>query len=177
MPIDFPILETSRLILREINIRDARFIHFMRSDPTVNQYVDRKATKDVESAKEFIHERKRDYKNGRGLFWSIDDREELTIVGSICLWNLDFKSRQGEIGYDLHPNRQGQGFMFEAVKTVVDFGMIALDLQQIVGITSRQNQPSQKVLEKAGFMRSDNILIESDKKKDLLGYVLKRTDS
>ncbi len=173
----FPILESSRLYLRQISAEDASFIHFMRSDPIVNQFVNRKATTSVQDALAFVVARREDNTQKKAVYWSICESNEGRMMGSICLWNLNMDTLKGEIGYDLHPDFQGKGHMLEAIQAVVEYGFGGLGLQQIIGITSPENIPSQKVMQRAGFTSSDEVLSEKDIKNKLIGFVLNPMDS
>jgi ribosomal-protein-alanine N-acetyltransferase len=172
MVINFPELESIRLAIREIHPREASFIHFMRSDPEVNQFVTRKATTSVEDASKFIEDRLLDNRLKKAFYWSIYHKKDGKMMGSICLWRLDFNKMEAEVGYDLHPSFHRQGFMTEAVKKVIDFGFSHLDLKLIYGVTSDVNKPSQGVLRKAGFKESNVVLSEKDIENQLVGFVI-----
>ena len=41
----FPVLETERLTLRELNLNDAKAIFGLRTNKEVNEFIDRRSTK------------------------------------------------------------------------------------------------------------------------------------
>ncbi len=51
----FPILTTERLTLRQLLIDDQNDILALRSDPGINQYLDRQPSKTIEDAINFIN--------------------------------------------------------------------------------------------------------------------------
>ena len=56
-----------------------------------------------------------------------------------------------EIGYELHPDHQGKGFMQEAIKAVMDFAYEVLELDCLVALFEPGNSASVKLLERNGF--------------------------
>ena len=50
----FPVITTQRLILRKLNIKDAKEIMMLRSDEQVNKFIDRPKSIDLNEAKKFI---------------------------------------------------------------------------------------------------------------------------
>lgn len=58
-----------------------------------------------------------------------------------------------EIGYALVPNERGRGYGTEAIAIMVDYLILAQDIQRIQATTLTDNKPSQRALEKAGFIK------------------------
>ncbi len=58
-----------------------------------------------------------------------------------------------EIGYFLIPSERKKGFCTEAVKIFVDFLFLSKQIVRIQAVTNEKNLGSQKVLEKAGFIK------------------------
>lgn len=171
----FPVLNSKRTHLREVTNADAAFIHFMRSDAKVNEFVDRPRTRSIADASFFIEQRAQDYFYKRSIYWGIALKTNGFMIGSITLWKLDLEEGQGELGFDLHPSFQGRGYMSEAVTEVLDFGFDMLKLHTIVALTSPQNLPSQRLLERFHFTRmKEENLSEMDQLAGLYGYQLLR---
>ena len=64
---------------------------------------------------------------------------------------------QMEIGYVLVPTERGKGYCSEAVKIMVDYLFLSMDIVRIQAHTDVRNTASQKVLEKAGFKKEGTI--------------------
>ncbi len=168
----FPRLTTNRLDLREVTASDAEFIHFMRNDSKVNEFVDRPKTESVSDAASFIEQRHQDLFYKRAVYWGIELKTNSFLVGTITLWNMDLKEGYAELGFDLHPSFQGRGLMHEAVEEVLNFGFNLLLLSKITAITSPQNLGSQKVLQKHEFESlSKDALSEIDQEAGLIGFI------
>jgi ribosomal-protein-alanine N-acetyltransferase len=58
-----------------------------------------------------------------------------------------------EIGFTIVPEERGKGYCSEAVVIMVDYLFLSSSLNRIQAVTDTRNLPSQRVLEKAGFMK------------------------
>lgn len=61
------------------------------------------------------------------------------------------------IGYALLPDERGKGYGSEAVKILVDYLFLSKDISRIQAETHPKNVASQRVLEKAGFVKEGII--------------------
>lgn len=57
------------------------------------------------------------------------------------------------MNYAILPSERGKGYCSEAVKIMVDYLFLSKDIVRIQALTDVRNSASQKVLEKAGFMK------------------------
>ncbi|MBL4746146.1 MAG: GNAT family N-acetyltransferase [Flavobacteriaceae bacterium] len=150
----FPKITTERLILRKIEETDAARILFLRSDITINKFIDRPEstkTKNVSDALKVIKKITEAMADNTSVSWGITLKNKPEIIGSICLWNFSEDSKTAEVGYDLNPIFQRKGIMSEALKSVVHFGFRELQLERIEAITHLQNENSKMLLIKNGF--------------------------
>lgn len=147
----FPTLETSRLSLRRLEVRDWRQISFLRTDPQVNRFVQRSSAASQEKAIAFINKIGQGFEQGNMYYWCICQQVDPVMLGSICLWNFSDDRKTAETGYDLHPEFQGKGIMQEAMEVVLDFGFGVLQLDTILAFTHHDNVPSRKLLERNHF--------------------------
>lgn len=171
--IPFPQLTTERLVLRQIKESDHDIILFLRSDSTVNKFIERpehRKTKNKDDALKFIKEITENLKTNTAIAWGITLKNNPQIVGTICLWNFSNKGTVAEVGYDLNPEFQRKGIMNEALKSVVDYGFNTLNLSKIEAFTHKENENSIKLLENNRFHwmehrkdddNSNNIILES----------------
>ena len=58
-----------------------------------------------------------------------------------------------EIGYKIVPSQRRKGFATEAVKLILEEAFSVSKIQTVVACTRPSNQPSQRVLEKNGFIK------------------------
>lgn len=169
---DFPILNTSRLLLRQLNLTDAEQVLFLRSDNDVNKFIKRQTPRKIQDAIEFVDKIQLGYIKRETISWVITLKDRPKMIGSICLWNFSPDRKTAEVGYDLHPSFQNKGIMTEALKEVLQLGFYSLDLENIVAFTHRLNENSKNLLTKNGFMlqeqetdpdNEDNIIFSISK--------------
>jgi ribosomal-protein-alanine N-acetyltransferase len=143
-------LETTRLLLRELKETDVSAIFSLRSNEQVNQFINRPTAKDPEEAKAFIQK----ITENKSYYWGITLKENGKMIGTICFWNLSANRKRAEIGYELHPDYQGKGYMDEAMKEVIAFAFRS-DFTCLEAHTHKDNHASTKLLLKHGFIHDE----------------------
>jgi [ribosomal protein S5]-alanine N-acetyltransferase len=161
MPIQFPLLETKRLLLRRLNADDAPQIFQLRSDEMHNQFIDRPRATGMEDAESFIKKINALVENKESLFWAIQLKGASTLAGTMVLWEFDTEANKAELGYELLSMHQGKGIMNEAFRKVLDFTFYDLQLLAVEAWTHPRNKRSSSVLQKLGFVRDE----EAEKRK------------
>ncbi len=85
-------------------------------------------------------------------FLIFSGRDPYTLVGGLTLSNIRRRAAQfGTIGYWMGESFAGQGYMTEAVATVLPFVFGALQLHRVHAACLPHNMASRRVLEKNGF--------------------------
>jgi len=149
-------LKTKRLLLRKLKKSDIQEIFSIRSNDTVNKYIERKKPKDLKQAKEFIKETLEGIKNNKWIYWAISLKDYPKLIGTICLWNFSNKNKNAEIGFELSPEYHGKGIMNEAVINVIDFGFKKIKLDVIEAFVHKDNLKSIRILKKNNFILDKN---------------------
>ncbi len=144
-------LKTERLFLRKLKESDWKAIFFLRSDKTVNQFVERSSSKSEEEANEFISKINTGIDKKNSFYWAITENGADQMIGSICLWNFSENQKKAEVGFDLNPKFQKKGIMNEALKCIIQFGFETLNLDLLEAYTHIDNQNSRKLLERNNF--------------------------
>lgn len=147
----FPELLTNRLLLRKLEPADAVRIYELRTDPRVNEYIDRPPTESVEEGLRFIHRINISVSEGDCLYWAIVPKQEQDLIGTICLWNWNKAAQLAEVGFELLPAWQGNGFMHEALHRIIGYAFEQLPLTQIDAWVHPQNKPCIRLLESNSF--------------------------
>ncbi|MDF2430757.1 MAG: [ribosomal protein S5]-alanine N-acetyltransferase [Mucilaginibacter sp.] len=153
----FQTLTTDRLILRDLRTDDVADLIILRSDKRVNKYLDRPKTITDNDAKAFIKKIHAGINKKEWFYWAISLRNSDKLIGTICLWHIDKDNDSAEIGYEMHPDFQGKGLMYEAIATIIDFGFILLKLKKIIAFVNPANKRSVRLLEKHNFNRDKGI--------------------
>ncbi|MCC3213982.1 GNAT family N-acetyltransferase [Chryseobacterium sp. X308] len=169
----FPILQTERLILSQLEEKDIPFIvellqHRIFSDLTSNipyPYVENDARSWVKMSKEA-------FENNTGYTFAIRNKED-QIIGAIGLHDRD--DDKAELGYWIGIPYWNKGYVTEAAKAIIDFGFKELKLNKIFATHFPHNPASGRIMEKVG-MEQEAVLIKEVKKDgeyfDLVRYCI-----
>ena len=149
----FPLLSTESLTLRQLLETDVEQIFLLRSDATINKFLDRKPSETLEDALNFI----KNIKNNELLYWGITQTHNGKLIGTICLFDLSDELGKCEIGYELLTDYQGQGIMSEATQKIIEFAVHTLGLKTIDAFTHKDNLSSTKLLQKFNFVKTEII--------------------
>ncbi len=98
----------------------------------------------------------KDYAEGNSIHWCIIDTDTNAITGTLGYYR-GFANNTGEIGFVLLPQYRGMGYMRKAIKPTVDFGLNTIGLSKIISITTKQNLVAIKLLERAGFIKAEEL--------------------
>jgi len=168
----FPVLHTERLTLRQLRNTDWPDLLLLRSDPSVNKYIDRAKQNNGEEMVVFIERINSNISAGHSVYWVICPEQNFDLIGTICLWNFSDNEKTAELGYELFPAHQKKGFMKEAVAAVLTFGFNTCLLTRIEAYTHKENMSSKELLKHFNFR-----LVEGKTDSDNLNneiYELKR---
>ncbi|HET7235959.1 MAG TPA: GNAT family protein [Actinomycetota bacterium] len=83
------------------------------------------------------------------------------LIGDVLGVWTSAEHRQGEVGYVVHPDHQGNGYATEAVEPVLALLFGDLGLHRVIGRLEARNAASARVLEKLG-MRREAHLVENE---------------
>lgn len=164
---NYPSLITRRLTLRELEPDDYPEVFDLRSNRSLNEYIDRPALKWHNQAKSFIEAIRRGYKLNQWIYWGITLKEKNEIIGTVCLWNFNLEFTSCEIGCEILPKYQGKGLMTEAMYAVLIYGFENLPLESIDAFTHKDNRAVIKLLGNFGF-RFDVERIDEENTKSIV---------
>jgi len=153
----FPNLETDRLLLRRVDSNDVNEIFAIRSDPETMKYIPRPLVENVEQAQAHIDMISDKIENNEGINWAITVKDHPKLIGIIGHYRIKPEHYRAEIGYMLHPDFHGKGYITEAIEKVVAFGFDKMKLHSIEAIIDPENIASEKVLEKNGFVKEAHL--------------------
>jgi [ribosomal protein S5]-alanine N-acetyltransferase len=136
---------------------DLMQIHTLRSDETVNRFIDREIASALKDSEDFIKKIEIQFERREGLYWAIALKTDNILIGTICFWNFNVEKEEAELGFELLPGYQGQGIMLEAVKRVIQYGFEKMELKIISANTSSFNIKSMALLQKISFKRINDF--------------------
>lgn len=155
--VQFPELDTERLLLRALKYADAEQLLAIRSNDEVNRYIGRSSVQTPEAITQFIEARRKDMADKQGVYWGVELKSTGKLIGAICYWNLNYEAVSAEIGYELLPSEQGKGLMKEAINSVLAYGFNKMELDTITAWPSPANVRSVQLLERHHFSYTETI--------------------
>jgi RimJ/RimL family protein N-acetyltransferase len=163
------VLETERLTLRWLDVKDAPFILELVNDPAWIQFIGDKGIKNLEDAKKYILNGPVDMYNKMGFgLYLVERKEDLTPLGMCGLIKRD-SLEDVDIGFAFLEKFRSKGYGYESAAAVIEYGVQKLGLKRIVAITSIDNVASGTLLEKVG-LRFEKIISDSGEDLKLFGY-------
>jgi ribosomal-protein-alanine N-acetyltransferase len=156
----FPILETNRLVLRQLTVDDSENWFKNLSDDEVSVLIGMEPLENVEDSKSIINSFIDRYEKKNGMAWAIILKEDESFIGTCSYEKIDSHNLSGEIGYDLLRKYWGNGFMAEALSVIIDYGFESLRLNRIEAHTAAINSASRNLLRRLGFFE-EGIFRES----------------
>ena len=159
------ILETERLIIREITKSDAGFILDLLNQPSFIKYIGDRNARSVEQAREYIESRfLESYKNSGFGMWAVELKDIQTPIGICGFVKRDFLP-DADIGFAFLAQYEKKGYAFESAEAAMKYGRNVLNLDRVLAITSQDNQDSGKLLEKLGFKFERLMSVPHDAEK------------
>jgi ribosomal-protein-alanine N-acetyltransferase len=150
------ILETARLLLRELVSADLDFVATMLADPDVTRYYERRFTRD-EANGWLARQLRRYVDDGHGL-WLVVERETDIAVGQVGLAIQDVEGvRRPEIGWLLHRPFWGKGYATEAGIATRDAAFRRWKYEEVVSLIRPVNVPSRRVAERVGLRPGPHV--------------------
>jgi [ribosomal protein S5]-alanine N-acetyltransferase len=175
----FPVIETERLVLRQVTKNDAEDLLKYLSDQTVMKYYGLEPFKSIDDAVEEILWYQSILEESTGIRWGITLKGQERVIGSCGFLNLAAQHYRSEIGFELSKDYWGQGIASEALEVVIKFGFEHLNLQRIQALIEPPNISSQKLVERKGFIKEGllrNYEFTCGKFDDLYIYSLLKQD-
>lgn len=157
-------IETDRLLLREANLDDDRFIYKLLNNPTWIEHIGDREIVDLQAARNYIQKSLLDSytAKGFGLYVMIEKKndEQLGLCGFVKRDELEHV----DIGFAILPHFAEQGYTFEAASALLDQS----NFKVVYGITDERNLSSRKLLTKLGLKPIKKIQFGSNQKESIL---------
>ncbi len=154
------IIETPRLLIRELVDGDDEAMFDMDSDPEVHRFLGNHPYTDIGQSRENIAFIRRQYaEHGIGR-WAVVLKEDGTFIGWTGFKRM-VEAVNGHIhhldfGYRHARRFWGKGYASEAAKAALEYGVDSLGFTDVYAMTDVGNAGSRRILEKLGF-RLDGI--------------------
>jgi len=166
------IFETPRLLVRQYTADDADKFFLLNGDEEVMRHIRKAMNK--EDADKFLQQNIEFYYANPHLGrWAVEDKENNNFIGSFALIPLPFEEEKHkiQIGYSLLSAEWGKGYATELTAIGRDYFFQQHPFNELHGITTMANIPSQKVLLKCGFAENGT---KQDGEELLQRFIYKR---
>ena len=150
------IAQTSRLTIREFLPEEQEIYLNHFNDELVTRHIPKRT---MEERSLIFQNALQQYKQLEicGL-WGIYDQVNADLIGSCLLREFENEPGTLELGYSIDQKYWGKGIGTEMACSMIEYGLHNGNTDTIVGITTLQNTGSQRVLERAGMKRQENIM-------------------
>lgn len=149
----FPVLETERLILRQVRYSDRQEMFEIRSNRETMQYIPRPLANTVEDAEKVIEMINGFVERNERINWAMTEKGKDKLIGVMGYVNMNEGAHRSEVGYVMHHNFLRKGFAKEALGVVLKYGFDVMNLHSVEAIIRPDNEASIKLVESFGFVR------------------------
>lgn len=175
-----PDIQTDRLLLRRITMKDAQDIFEYSRDEDVARYVLWNAQKNVSEAKDYVRFMLRLYRDDLPSSWGVIDRASGRLIGTIGYMAYSEENASVEVGYSLAKWMWGKGIATEALRAVIDYTFDTMDVNRIEAQHEIDNPASGRVMQKCAMVKEGVLrqrLYNKGKFVDVALYSILRVDA
>ena len=144
-------INTRRLILRKLTMRDANDMFIYSRNPEVARHVLWDAHLTPGNSKSYIRHILRKYRAGEPASWGIEHREHRRLIGTIGYMWYQPDNNAAELGYSLNQLYWNRGYMTEALSAVIAHSFNVLFINRLEAQHEITNPASGAVMRKAGM--------------------------
>lgn len=167
-------IDTPRLLIRPVEIKDGAFIVKLLNSPKWLKYIGDRNVHTLLDGENYIREKMLPQLERLGFGnYVVIRKEDQVKMGTCGLYD-----REGlagvDIGFAYLPEFEGNGYATEAGKKVLNYCRENFGLVKVSGITTVNNFSSQRLLKKLGLTYSRNVQLPGDK-EELMLYEIEYT--
>ncbi|AZA78657.1 N-acetyltransferase [Chryseobacterium sp. G0186] len=153
----FPVLETERLILRQLTPDDSKDLFEYFSQDDVMEYYDLETFKTLEDAHNIIQHFNNEFEKGKGFRWALELKSANKVIGTCGYHNWYSEHFKAEVGYELNPLFWRQSYMKEALLPILTFGFESMRLHRVDAFIDPANISSEKLLTSINFKEEGTL--------------------
>ncbi len=148
------VLETQNIILKPIEVDDLKFLLNLRWDNEIMKYLIHDPISFKTQNDWFNNLKKTDVV----LSIFVKKEEDEIIIGTIGLYDIDYRHQRAVWRIRLSKDFQGKGYAKEAINLLLDYGFNTLNLNKITSDSLSENEAIIKLTLKLGF-KKEGLLI------------------
>lgn len=158
-------IPTKRLLLRKFTMEDIEDIYEYASDAQTVKYLTWEGMTSLDQARNIVNS----FYSNDGVY-AIEHKENGHCIGAINIAVIP-EHEKGSFGYVLNRQYWGQGYMTEALSTILRFAFEQLDLNRVEATHYAGNEGSGKVMAKCG-MTKEGFALQEVKVKGVIRDVI-----
>lgn len=152
----FP-LETERLSIRPLRPDDLDGFHAIFGDPEVMARIPTGPSRDLDHSRERLEWLIDHHDRHRFSLWAVMEKASGELIGTCGLVLVEGVGPDIELAYHLRRDRWGKGYVTEAARRCVRYGLTELQIPRIVALTDHDHFLSRRVMEKVGMIHEGEM--------------------
>ncbi|CZF82489.1 anhydro-N-acetylmuramic acid kinase [Grimontia celer] len=149
-----PQLETKRLVLRPFTLSDSEIVAKLAGDKRITDMTANiPHPYELNMAKTWIATHQAQWESGKGVVYAVTLKSDQQLIGTVSFPSIE--EGVGVLGYWIGVPYWGNGYAFEASRTLVDFAKEHLGMKYLEVMHLEENQQSQSVIRKLGVEYTD----------------------
>ena len=159
--LSFPYLFGKLVNLRELSMNDATSIVSLMDYEIAKYLYEVPYPYKIEDALNFIKSSYDDFRLRKAITFVIDYKNKSQsfqlLSCTIGIKDIDYVNKKANIGYWIGKQYHGKGIATECIKLIVNYAFNELKLEEISAYVFPDNNPSIRVLEKNGFVKTNEV--------------------
>ncbi|MDA0182402.1 GNAT family N-acetyltransferase [Solirubrobacter phytolaccae] len=162
LPFSFPSpLRTERLVLRFMTVSDIDDVHAYQSREDVCRYMTYEPRDRPTVAEKVTQYADAHVLAGDGDYWQIAATLDGRVIGDVYFTIKSVEQQTAEIGWSLHPDFQGRGYMSEAAGAMLALAFDQVGLRRIIAVLDPRNDGSTALCRRLG-LREEAHFVEDE---------------
>lgn len=152
--LEFPVIETPRLLLNRLTKDDRESLFAIFSDPEVIKHYDVERFKKIDEADQLIAYFDVRFDSNTGIRWAIRDKSSGELLGTCGFTHWNEFDHSAVVGYELSKKYWGKGYATEAMGTIINFifaKSFYFYVHRVEALILPSNKPSEKLIKNLGF--------------------------
>ncbi|MBT5346907.1 GNAT family N-acetyltransferase [bacterium] len=176
---DFPNLETLKLVLNQFDSSDAEKIATYLNDVDMSKFVSNiPFPYSLENASTFIDSCREQFLIKKSITFAIREKSSQILVGSIAI-QIKARHKRGVLGFWIAKDYWRRGFATESLEKVLEFAFDDLKLNKLEAVHHTENLASGKLMRKVGMVKEGELkqhYFKNDKFWDVVTMGICRDD-
>ena len=151
-------INDGNLYLRKVKKNDAKFFYSSLNEKNLIAYLSLGSLATMEDSKRLIRKYLRFWNNYAQYNYVIEIRESsIERIGTVNLWNLNWKHKRGEVGIWIIPSCWNKGYGKKALNLIKNIGFIHLKLNRLEAHIALENKRSIFLFKKCEFKEEGRL--------------------